>query len=272
MACSSTRCVAGVTVWRVPSVSWIRGRSTASGLSRSCPPSIRPIARPCVGSRVEPRRLSLSSPSSRLPGVDVAAEPGSVPMERTSIILWPLLSGGGARELEGLSLVVGLAVLRALESLGVRDAGLKWPNDLLQGGKKIAGILLELSGDPADLCHVVIGIGINVNMKTATDIGQPWTSLREALGELVDRSRLLSALNRQLADYLDRHSREGFAASREEWESCNLWQGAQVILSTALSSIEGRVLGVDSRGALRLEVDGVEQGFSGGELSLRLRQ
>lgn len=181
MACSSTRCVAGVTVWRVPSVSWIRGRSTASGLSRSCPPSIRPIARPCAGSRLEPRRLSLSSPSSRLPGVDVAAEPGSVPMERTSIILWPLLSGG-ARELEGLSLVVGLAVLRALESLGVRDAGLKWPNDLLQGGKKIAGILLELSGDPADLCHVVIGIGINVNMKTATDIGQPWTSLREALG------------------------------------------------------------------------------------------
>lgn len=181
MACSSTRCVAGVTVWRVPSVSWIRGGSTASGLSRSCPPSIRPIARPCVGSRLEPRRLSLSSPSSRLPGVDVAAEPGSVPMERTSIILWPLLSGG-ARELEGLSLVVGLAVLRALESLGVRDAGLKWPNDLLQGGKKIAGILLELSGDPADLCHVVIGIGINVNMRTATDIGQPWTSLREALG------------------------------------------------------------------------------------------
>lgn len=81
-----------------------------------------------------------------------------------------------------MSLVVGLAVLRALESLGVREAGLKWPNDVLQGGKKIAGILLELSGDPADLCHVVIGIGINVNMKTATDIGQPWTSLREALG------------------------------------------------------------------------------------------
>lgn len=82
----------------------------------------------------------------------------------------------------------------------------------------------------------------------------------------MDRSRLLSALNRQLADYLDRHSREGFAASREEWESCNLWQGAQVILSTALSSIEGRVLGVDSRGALRLEVDGVEQGSVEGSL------
>lgn len=250
MACSSTRCVAGVTVWRVPSVSWIRGRSTASGLSRSCPPSIRPIARPCVGSRVEPRRLSLSSPSSRLPGVDVAAEPGSVPMERTSIILWPLLSGGrsGARRVEPGCRSRGAPGPGVFGRPGRRVEVAERPS---AGGKKIAGILLELSGDPADLCHVVIGIGINVNMKTATDIGQPWTSLREALGELVDRSRLLSALNRQLADYLDRHSREGFAASREEWESCNLWQGAQVILSTALSSIEGRVLGVDSRGALR---------------------
>ncbi|ABR81064.2 MULTISPECIES: bifunctional biotin--[acetyl-CoA-carboxylase] ligase/biotin operon repressor BirA [Pseudomonas aeruginosa group] len=178
---------------------------------------------------------------------------------------------GGARELEGLSLVVGLAVLKVLDLLQVSKAGLKWPNDLLQDGRKIAGILLELSGDPADLCQVVIGIGINVNMKVATDIDQPWTSLREALGGLVDRSHLLSVLNQQLAWYLDRHSREGFAASREEWEARNLWQGALVSLSTSSTSIEGRVLGVDARGALRLEVGGVEQSFSGGELSLRLR-
>ena len=82
-----------------------------------------------------------------------------------------------------MSLVVGLLRCSGPWSLWASgDAGLKWPNDLLQGGKKIAGILLELSGDPADLCHVVIGIGINVNMRTATDIGQPLTSLREALG------------------------------------------------------------------------------------------
>ena len=179
MACSSTRCVAGVTVWRVPSVSWIRGRSTASGLSRSCPPSIRPIARPCVGSRVEPRRLVIVA-EQQTAGRGRRGRAWVSPGENLYYSL--AITVGGARELEGLSLVVGLAVLRALESLGVRDAGLKWPNDLLQGGKKIAGILLELSGDPADLCHVVIGIGINVNMKTVTDIGQPWTSLREALG------------------------------------------------------------------------------------------
>ncbi|MGZ0843185.1 hypothetical protein ACXKGW_28960, partial [Klebsiella pneumoniae subsp. pneumoniae] len=86
--------------------------------------------------------------------------------------------------------------------------------------------------------------------------------------------RLVSVRSEQETSQLVARLEQLFPVSAlvEEWESCNLWQGAQVILSTALSSIEGRVLGVDSRGALRLEVDGVEQGFSGGELSLRLRQ
>ena len=68
---------------------------------------------------------------------------------------------GGPKELEGLSLVVGLAVVRAIQSLGIAGVGLKWPNDILLDGKKLAGILLELTGDPADLCSVAIGIGIN---------------------------------------------------------------------------------------------------------------
>ena len=79
---------------------------------------------------------------------------------------------GGMRQLEGLSLVVGLAVLSALREVGVSDVGLKWPNDVLVNNKKIAGILLELVGDPADVCHVVLGIGINVNMKVASEVDQ----------------------------------------------------------------------------------------------------
>src|SRR5690606_7296566 len=63
----------------------------------------------------------------------------------------------GASQLEGLSLVIGLAVLKAIQESGVGNAGLKWPNDLLVGSNKLAGILLELVGDPADICHVVIG-------------------------------------------------------------------------------------------------------------------
>lgn len=177
---------------------------------------------------------------------------------------------GGAQELEGLSLVVGLAVAKAIHALGVKDVGLKWPNDVLVGGKKIAGILLELTGDPADICSVAIGVGINVNMRKAEAIDQPWTSVREALGRLVDRNELLQALESQLAHMLSRHRERGFAASREEWESLHLWQGRQVTLSTAANTIVGRALGIDERGALRLLVDGKEQSYSGGELSLRL--
>lgn len=179
---------------------------------------------------------------------------------------------GGMRQLEGLSLVVGLALLRALHAMGVAGAGLKWPNDLLVGGRKIAGILLELSGDPADVCHVVIGIGVNVNMSATSQvtIDQPWTSMREELGGLVDRNEMVCELGRQLVRYLAVHRELGFSALLEEWQESHVWQGRNVRLTAGAQAVEGVVLGVDQSGALRLSVAGVEQHFSGGELSLRL--
>ncbi|WP_271410418.1 bifunctional biotin--[acetyl-CoA-carboxylase] ligase/biotin operon repressor BirA [Pseudomonas sp. Q1-7] len=178
---------------------------------------------------------------------------------------------GGARQLEGLSLVVGLAVLRALRSLGLGSVGLKWPNDLLVGHRKIAGILLELLGDPADICHVVVGIGVNVNMQLpAEEIDQPWTSMQMEIGAPMDRNVLVARLSECLAEYLERHKREGFSVLREEWEASHLWQGKQVNLIAGVQTIQGRVLGIDVTGALLLSVDGEERAYSGGELSLRL--
>lgn len=179
---------------------------------------------------------------------------------------------GGARQLEGLSLVVGLAVMQALREAGVAEVGLKWPNDLLVAGRKIAGILLELVGDPADVCHVVVGIGINVNMQTMDEgIDQPWTSMRIEAGKLVDRNALVCQLNEQLQDYLAKHRERGFAALQAEWEANHLWQGRKVVLAAGAQQIEGVVLGIDRQGALRLKVGEIERQYSGGELSLRLR-
>lgn len=179
---------------------------------------------------------------------------------------------GGAHQVEGLSLVVGLAVVRALSALGVGGVGLKWPNDILVNEKKIAGILLELMGDPADICHVVIGVGINANMNSELQaIDQPWTSLCLELGELIDRNLLIIELNDQLETYLSSHFEKGFAGLRAEWEKNHLWQGRQVDLIAGAQRIGGTVLGINDRGALRLLVDGAEREFSGGELSLRLR-
>lgn len=178
---------------------------------------------------------------------------------------------GGMRQLEGLSLIVGLAVLSSLREFGSCDAGLKWPNDVLVGNKKIAGILLELVGDPADVCHVVIGIGINVNMMVASDVDQSWTSVRLESGQAINRNELIVALGRNLQGYLIRHEAEGFAAIQAEWESNHLWQGREVTLIAGTHTVDGVVAGVDQQGALRLNVAGQEKVFSGGELSLRLR-
>lgn len=178
---------------------------------------------------------------------------------------------GGMRQLEGLSLVVGLAVMQALRDAGVRGAGLKWPNDVLVGQKKIAGILLELVGDPADVCHVVIGIGINVNMQKADEVDQQWSSVQLESGSAVDRNYLVARLGVQLQAYLERHQASGFSAIQGEWEQSHLWQGRPVSLIAGVNRIDGVVLGVDGQGALRLSVDGVENVYSGGELSLRLR-
>jgi BirA family biotin operon repressor/biotin-[acetyl-CoA-carboxylase] ligase len=91
-------------------------------------------------------------------------------------------------------------------------------------GRKIAGILLELVGDPADVCHVVLGIGINVNMQSNEQIDQQWTSMRSEAGLVVDRNQLVALLSQQLHE-LARHRRYGFAAFQEEWEQAHLWQG-----------------------------------------------
>ncbi|MBC3304242.1 bifunctional biotin--[acetyl-CoA-carboxylase] ligase/biotin operon repressor BirA [Pseudomonas sp. SWRI18] len=177
----------------------------------------------------------------------------------------------GLSQLEGLSLVVGLAVMRALRESGVQGAALKWPNDVLVGQKKIAGILLELVGDPADICHVVLGIGINVNMRRADEVDQQWTSVQLETGSPVDRNALVAQLSMQLQAYLERHKMDGFVSLQEEWEQNHAWQGRSVSLIAGVNQIDGDVLGVDHQGALRLSVNGVEKIYSGGELSLRLR-
>ncbi|WP_458128607.1 bifunctional biotin--[acetyl-CoA-carboxylase] ligase/biotin operon repressor BirA [Pseudomonas sp. Z2-11] len=178
---------------------------------------------------------------------------------------------GGMRQIEGLSLVVGLAVMHSLRDMGVVEAGLKWPNDVLVGEKKIAGILLELVGDPADVCHVVLGVGVNVNMQSTDEVDQQWTSMSLEAGRDFDRNELVARMSGKLQGYLKLHHASGFAVIQSEWEQYHLWQGRAVSLIAGINRIDGVVMGIDRQGALRLKVDGVEKIFSGGELSLRLR-
>jgi len=177
---------------------------------------------------------------------------------------------GGAAALEGLSLVVGLAVRQGLLDCGVAGLQLKWPNDLLRDGRKLAGILLEMSGDASGLCQVVIGVGVNVTMPAAVaaSIDQPWADLSDGAAQL-GRNRLLAAILNRLLPLLQRFSATGFAPFRAEWEACSAYAGKPVVLTTPRHRFTGICRGVDASGALLVEgADGVEA-FHGGELSVR---
>jgi BirA family biotin operon repressor/biotin-[acetyl-CoA-carboxylase] ligase len=117
----------------------------------------------------------------------------------------------------------------------------------------------------------VLGIGINVNMQLSDEVDQEWTSIRLESGKSSDRNALVVELSKQLSAHIKHHQADGFSVLQSEWEANHLWQGRSVSLIAGSSQIDGVVLGIDSQGALRLKVDGVEKVFSGGELSLRLR-
>lgn len=179
---------------------------------------------------------------------------------------------GGVQLLEGLSLAVGAALAQALESLGVEGVQLKWPNDVLCKGKKLAGILLEVSGDLTDRCAVVIGVGLNMRLPEAQaqQIDQPWIDLHQ-IAPQVGRNRVCAALLRALTDLLQAYPRTGFAAWREAWQERDAFAGQSVQLHAGPNHWEGIARGVSADGALRLEVDGEVRVFSGGEVSLRPR-
>lgn len=182
-------------------------------------------------------------------------------------MLLPIKAGSVC--LDGLSLSVGVALYRALSGLGLPRLGLKWPNDVLLGGRKLAGILLELHGDPQRDAAVAIGIGINVNM-LAAEVDQAWASLRMVAGRLLDRNFILELIVRELQLCVEQHLANGFIALQSEWQRAHLWHGQQVRLSSGEHMQEGVVEGVDQTGALLLRQGEQVVAFSGGELSLRL--
>ena len=181
----------------------------------------------------------------------------------------------GPAGLAGLSLAAGVAVLHALEEFGVRDAGLKWPNDILRDSRKLAGLLIDLRGEASGPSLVVLGLGLNVYLapSDAALIDQPWTALRENLPALVDRNRLAGLLVFHLAEMFRAFERAGFEAFRGEWERRHLYAGQAVRLHTGLEDMFGTVAGIDAQGGLRVQLVGGElRTFHSGDVSLRAAQ
>lgn len=179
----------------------------------------------------------------------------------------------GFAALGGLSLAVGCIVLRTLERLGVAGAGLKWPNDVLarsalsqdhpaggdgSPGGKLAGILVELSGEFQGPCAAVIGIGLNLRLTPALreQAGQPTCDVAQLCGGTPpDRNRVVATLLAALVEGLDTFAHEGFAAFADDYARHDLLQGAPLHLSGAQGEFDGIGAGVDARGALQVRTD-----------------
>lgn len=183
-------------------------------------------------------------------------------------VTWEFASGAAA--LEGLSLAVGVVVADVLAALGAGKTQLKWPNDILYDGRKLAGILLEISGDAAGPCQVVVGVGLNVAMTGATSvIDQPWVDLQAVLGERPDRSYVLGQMLKSIINLLASYEVDGFSQYRDRFAQRDMHEGKPVFVKFGDRVVAGDGAGVDSSGALLVDTVTGRQVFSGGEVSLR---
>jgi BirA family biotin operon repressor/biotin-[acetyl-CoA-carboxylase] ligase len=177
----------------------------------------------------------------------------------------------GPAALAGLSLAIGAALAELLAGRGVSGLGLKWPNDLLCGGGKLGGILIELQGDTQGPCWAVAGIGLNVNMDVTDGdaIDQPWTSLERVTGRAWDRTELAARVVAQVAAVMAAYPTQGLAQWRDTYSRFDLLTGRPVLVDWAGEHITGVARGIDPSGALLVECDGQQRVLWGGEVTVR---
>lgn len=180
----------------------------------------------------------------------------------------------GISALSGLSLVIGVAIIRVLKSFSINNVSLKWPNDILFYHQKLAGVLIELRGEIFGPSYAVIGIGINFKLSgiIKSSIEQKVIDLFTITGERMDRNLILGALLSELRNILTDFEKQGFTYFREEWISYHAYEGKAVYLTLPNSAvIEGIVDGVSDDGALCLITNTGRSSYTAGDVSVRLK-
>ena len=191
----------------------------------------------------------------------------------TFSLLWRFERGAG--HLAGLSLSVGVAVARALSACGVERVQVKWPNDVVAEFRKLAGILVETSGEMQGPSVAVIGVGVNYRLgeHALEQIDQPVTDVAHCASTVPSRSALLAALLAELASILSEFESRGFPAVRDAWRALHAYQGRRVrVLPPRETPFDADVTDVAADGALVVSLpDGRTVSLSSAEISLRGR-
>lgn len=179
----------------------------------------------------------------------------------------------GLGEISGLSLAIGIAITQALnDSFGIQTQ-LKWPNDILHNGKKLAGVLVEAEGQSDGICHLIVGIGLNINMprEVSSLIDQPWVDLAEISGGIIDRNELIGALLHSLDLVMSEFTVNKLQHLHKTWNTLNAFKDCMVDVTSGTNVKKGKCIGIDESGALLLEDShtGVRTKVFGGEVSVR---
>lgn len=171
----------------------------------------------------------------------------------------------------GLSAVTALAVSDAIKSLYNINVQLKWPNDIYLGGVKLAGILIDLEGQPSEPCHCVVGIGLNLRMpaKSAEKVDQPWTELEQFVEGHINRNELAATIIECLHRRFKMHQQFGLQHMMIEWKAQDYYYNKPVKIITGERETYGLCKGINNQGALLLEIDNKIHPIYGGEVSLR---
>lgn len=187
-------------------------------------------------------------------------------------VLWRFESGVAG--ISGLSLAMGVAVMRTLNRYRLAGLGLKWPNDIVCNDRKLGGILVELHGDILGPCTVVVGLGLNCQMPTASGslISQSWVDLEQILGPArPDRNVLIAQLLNDIFPIISNFDELGIEAYLSEWSNWDCMVGRAVSFTLGNQQIRGQVEGIDDQGMIVLQTDTQgRQSFASGEISLHM--
>ena len=191
------------------------------------------------------------------------------PFGRNVYLTYGRFIGRQLSELGGLSLVVGMVVVDVLRAMGLERVGLKWPNDILLGGGKLGGILLELRASDTGGIGLVAGVGLNLalNLEESLSIDQPWSAISSQLE--MPRNILLGALGGRIVNAIQTFEDVGFDSFAEKWSEYNLYTGQQVNVIRGSETISGIDSGVDQQGNLLLRTGTGLEVYNSGEVSVR---
>jgi BirA family biotin operon repressor/biotin-[acetyl-CoA-carboxylase] ligase len=179
---------------------------------------------------------------------------------------------GCLEDLSGLSLAIGLAVVRVLDNYGLCNLSLKWPNDVYCRGQKLAGILIDIASTDGDDCLAVIGIGLNrwIDADASQLIDQQWIDLFSLMGDAMpSRNQLIAKIINQLIIVIAQFEMNSFAGLCDEWNQWDYLLKRPIVLSAGNRKISGTACGVSATGLLVIEDEhGQKQAYAIGEVLL----